>query len=239
MSQYASLSRDLPFIHELMNGFQKISGVFRVIFYGVNTDYSVTGAIGEAFFHGGHNTVHIIGGVVRLVSVRHSAGKTNGGVAARRLTNFGGSGNEVQVGHKFRNGGNGFTGHAATEAKDFVATVRQDVLTEFTDRVPFEFVVDEFVYIIINNAGNFVLFVRNDRVFIDVFQGHAAQHESSCDSFRLRFSCNALPGITGFHFVRFGQNFGDGMKFECPVVHFCFQLHSLLSLTLLKLYLII
>ena len=119
--------------------------------------------------------------------------------------------NQVKIAHEFCHRGHHFRGQTPTDFANVVTAycLGQDPFPEFRNRPVSDAVVDVFIYVILNDPGDLVLFIGDCGILPEVAQGQRGQHYLGGDALLGGFGGKACQLVTGFFLVGLGQNLFD------------------------------
>ena len=149
MRQHTRLCGHLPAVFKLIKAFQDPFHASSGPIHRIQADYRITAAIAEPFHYGCHDAGRIVRGVVWLQPRGKSAGQADRGIAVGGHLDFGCCVNQIQISHQLTDRGYHFAGQAP-------------------GYLPYHFIINGFVYIILNNSGNLILFIGNGRIFTQI-----------------------------------------------------------------------
>ena len=213
---------------DLLEPAQHLAHLLRAVGHRVQADDCITGTEAQTFQGGGRDTLRIISGVVGLKPAAQGAGQTNGGIAVGGDGDFLGGVDQIQVAHDLAHRRHHFRCQAPAEFADVVAGCgfAQNPLPQVGHRPAPDFVVDGFVHVILNDPGDFVLFIRYRRTFPEVPQGQRRQHHLGSHPLLGVFRGKTRQLVSGFLLVGLGQHLFDVPECVSFPQQGGFQLHS-------------
>src|SRR5699024_254968 len=109
-------------------------------------------------------------GVVGLEAAGQGARQADGGIAVGGDLDLLGGVDQVHVAHQLGHGGDHLGRQAPAHPSDGVAVVvfRQQPLPQFGHRPVLDLVVDLFVHVVLNDAGDFVLLIGDGGVVAQI-----------------------------------------------------------------------
>lgn len=227
MSQDAVLGGNFPGFDHIVGHVEQAGDGGVGVIYGVDADDGVAGAVGEAFVNFGADAFGGVGGVVGLVAGGEGAGFADGVGAVGRDGDFFGGVHQVEVGHQFGDACDHFGGEAVGDTADHVGggSIGEEPLAKFSHSPAFDFVVHGLVYGIVDDAGDFIFFVRHGGGVVEDGEGDFGEDEFGGDAFGGAFRGHACEPVAGFFLVGFAHEEADVREFVGFAVEFGAEEH--------------
>jgi len=176
--QHAALGRDVKLVDHPVHRIQHPAQVLHVVSDRVDANHRVARAEGEPFIDLRGDTLHVVAGIVRLQAAAKGPRQTDGGIGFFDHRHFFTAVDQIGVGADLGHRSHHLGGQPFADKGDIVAgdLVVEHVFPQVADGPVFNPLIGGFVHVILDQARNAVLLVRDHRVITDIGHRHIGEH---------------------------------------------------------------
>ena len=123
--------------------------------------------------------------------------------------------NQIHVSHDLGDCCNCFACQSPAGSHDLITVccVIQNPFSHLLNGFSLDFTVDFFIYVILDDSGNRILFIRNCRIFSQITHRKLSKNLFCCNPLQFTFCRYSRQFVPGFFFACFCQNIFDVFEF--------------------------